>query len=70
MSRHSQPGLDGRHRDADGRISEKHGNTRVDTLRDTYGADFAAGRRGDTKLSTLLRDTGASSLSQYRRRAR
>ena len=25
-----QPGLDGRHRDQNGRITEKHGNTRVD----------------------------------------
>ena len=39
-----QPGLDGRHRDADGRISEKHGNTRVDTLRDRYGDGFRSRR--------------------------
>jgi len=56
-------GLDGRHRDADGRISEKHGNTRVDTLRETYGDDFLAGRRGDTHLETVRAETGKS-LSQ------
>lgn len=65
---HKQPGLDGRHRDADGTISRKHGNTLVGTLRDTYGDDFAAGRRSDMKLSTLLRTTGAESLSELLRK--
>lgn len=62
---HKQPGLDGRHRDTDGTISRKHGNTRVDTLRGTYGDDFAAGRRGDMHLKTLLDQSGADSLSDY-----
>ena len=60
---HHQPGLDGRHRDASGRISEKHGNTRVDTLRETYGEGFAPGVRGDAHLRTVLDRTGARSLS-------
>ena len=60
-------GLDNRHRDEDGRISEKHGNTRVDTLRNTYGDDFASGVRGDTHLRTLLERTGSTSLSDYLR---
>ncbi len=60
-------GLDGRHRDQDGRISEKHGNTRVDTLRDTYGENFAPGVRGDMHLSTLLERSGSNSLSDFRR---
>jgi hypothetical protein len=59
-----EPGLDGRHRDRDGKISEKHGNTRVDTLRETYGKKFAEGIRGDAKLSTVLQREGVSSLSQ------
>lgn len=59
-----QPGLDGRHRDEDGRISEKHGNTRVDTLRETYGEGFAPGVRGDAHLRTVLDRTGAQSLSE------
>jgi hypothetical protein len=63
-----RPGLDGRHRDADGRISEKHGNTRVDTLRDRYGDGFAPGVRGDAHLRTLLDRTGSPSLSQYRKK--
>ena len=63
-----QPGLDGRHRDVDGRISEKHGNTRVDTLRQTYGDGFAPGARGDMHLRTLLDRTGAPSLRQLVRK--
>ncbi len=64
MAKTPQPGLDGRHRDADGRISEKHGNTRVDTLRETYGDSFAPGVRGDAHLSTVKDRAGVPSLSQ------
>jgi hypothetical protein len=59
------PGLDGRARDRDGEIRRKNGNTRVDTLRDTYGDNFASGVRGDMHLETLLERTGANSLSDY-----
>jgi hypothetical protein len=31
-----RPGLDDRHRDKDGRIAKKHGNTLVATIRLTY----------------------------------
>lgn len=61
---HKQPGLDSRHRDANGRISQKHGNTTVGTLRETYGDTFASGTRSDAKLSTVLRREGVESLSQ------
>ena len=60
-----QPGLDHRHRDKDGQIREKNGNTRIDTLRETYGDGFAAGMRGDAHLRTLLEHTGADSLTDY-----
>lgn len=60
-----QPGLDGRHRDADGQIRHKNGNTRVDTLRETYGENFGKGFRGDMKLETLLERTGSSTLTEY-----
>lgn len=62
-----QPGLDKRHRDEDGEIRRKNGNTLVGTLRQTYGEDFAAGRRSDLKLENLLDDTGSSSLTDYLR---
>ncbi len=62
--------LDGRRRNANGEIDRKHGNTVVRTLRDTYGEDFAADCRADMKLSTLLRENGVDSLSQYLKRNR
>ncbi len=60
-----QPGLDGRSRDDDGSTRRKNGNTRVDTLRETYGEDFAPNVRGDMHLNTLLERAGVESLSQY-----
>ncbi len=65
MSKTPQPGLDGRHRDANGEISRKHGNTRVAELRKTYGESFAQGTRSDAKLSTVLERSGARSLTDY-----
>ena len=55
----SKPGLDGRHRNKDGEISGKHGNTLVRTLRKVYGQGFAAGymfHLNETSLSQLRRD--------------
>lgn len=63
-----QPGLDGRHRDQNGEIRYKNGNTRIDTLRATYGDNFAEGFRGDMKLDTLLQKTDSASLSDYLRK--
>ena len=57
-----QPGLDGRHRDKNGRISKKHGNTLISTLRQTYGGGFAPGRSGDERLQTFC-TTSTSRLS-------
>jgi hypothetical protein len=62
-----QPGLDNRHRDKSGQTREKNGNTRVGTLRETYGEHFAQGRRSDLELDTLLEETGSTSLSDYLR---
>jgi hypothetical protein len=70
MSKHGNNGLDSRCRDGDGEIRHKNGNTRVGTLRDTYGADFANGYRSDAKLSTVLERERAPSLTQYLKRAR
>lgn len=60
----NQPGLDGRHRDKDGEISRKHGNTLISTLRLTYGQDFAPGFPGHVKLSTVLHILDEPSLSR------
>jgi hypothetical protein len=62
-----QPSLDQRYRDDNGEIRRKNGNTLVGTLRQTYGEDFAAGRRSDLKLENLLDDTGSNSLTDYLR---
>jgi hypothetical protein len=60
----NQPGLDGRHRDKDGEISKKHGNTLISTLRQTYGANFAKGEPADAKLSDVLHRLDETSLRQ------
>ena len=56
-------GLDGRHRDKNGEISKKHGNTLISTLRQTYGAGFAQGRSGGEKLKDVLHDLDEPSLT-------
>jgi hypothetical protein len=63
-----EPGLDDRHRDKDGQIQQKNGATLIGTLRETYGTDFAPGRRSDMKLDALLSEEGAASLSELLRR--
>jgi hypothetical protein len=60
-----RPGLDKLDRDGNGQIGEKSGNTRIDTLRQTYGDSFAPAIRGDAHLKTLLDRTGSNSLSDY-----
>ncbi len=59
-----EPGLDNRHRDKNGEISTKHGNTLISTLRQTYGQSFAPGQPGHKKLSEILHELDVGSLSQ------
>jgi hypothetical protein len=63
MSKNCRPGLDERCRDNDGEIRHKNGATRVGTLRQTYGDNFASGVRSDMNFDTLLERTGSRSLS-------
>ena len=63
----SKPGLDNRHRNHDGEISHKHGNTLVSTLRKIYGMGFAAGYPPTEKLSDVLGQLNETALSQLRR---
>jgi hypothetical protein len=60
--------LDGRHRDADGRIERKHGNTKIKNLKDQY-PELKSFRNEDTlgevrdrygvdSLDALLRELG------------
>ena len=60
-------GLDGRHRDKDGAISKKHGNTLVRTLRKIYGQGFAAGYPETATLGEVLQHLNETALSQLRR---
>ena len=63
----SKTGLDNRHRNHDGEISHKHGNTEIRTLRKIYGPGFAAGYPADEQLSVVLVQLNETSLSQLRR---
>ena len=59
-----EPSLDSRHRDRNGEISKKHGNTLVSTLRKIYGATFAAGQPGNAQLTDVLVHLNDTSLGQ------
>jgi hypothetical protein len=63
----SKASLDNRHRNHDGEISHKHGNTLIRTLRKIYGQGFAAGYPETEKLSEVLLQLNETSLSQLRR---
>jgi hypothetical protein len=52
-----------RHRDKNGEMSRKHGNTLIRTLRKHYGDDFAAGCANNEKLSDVLHKLDELSLS-------
>lgn len=61
-------GLDGRHRDKDGRISAKHGNTKMKTLKEQY-PEFKHFRNDDT-LSEVRDRYDADSLDDLLRKLR
>lgn len=61
-------GLDGRHRDQDGRISEKHGNTKMKNLKPDY-PEFKNFRNEDT-LGEVKERYGADSLDDLRRKVK
>jgi hypothetical protein len=58
-------GLDNRHRDRDGTVDRKRGDTQIGSLRLTYGNGFAAGYPSHMRLESLLARTGHTSLSDY-----
>jgi hypothetical protein len=63
----SKAGIDKRHRNHDGEISHKHGDTLIRTLRKIYGRGFAAGYPEIEKLSDILLQLNETSLGQLRR---
>ena len=56
--------IDDRHRDKNGELCKKHGNTLVRTLRKIYGTTFAAGQPETAKLSDVLVQLNETSLGQ------
>jgi len=63
----SKTGLDNPHRNKDGEISAKHGNTMIRTLRKVYGQSFAAGYPETGQAERDLAEAERNSLSQLRR---
>jgi hypothetical protein len=63
----SKANLDNRHRNKDGEIGEKHGETPVRTLRKVYGLGFAAGYPDTETLSAVLPNLNETALGQLRR---
>lgn len=63
-------GLGTRHRDRDGRIDEKRGDTLIRTLRKEYGEDFLRDWRSDAKLSTVRKETDMSLTELVRQHRR
>jgi len=63
---HYPTGLDNRTRDHDGEIRKKRSDTKVETLRQTYGPDLAKGYRGDALLGNVLKREGVETLDQLR----
>jgi hypothetical protein len=55
-----------RHRDKNGQIGRKHGNTLIRTLRKAYGANFAQGLADNETLSDVLYKLGEPSLIKRR----
>lgn len=63
-TKHFPKGLDDRMRDQGGEIRQKRSDMKVETLRKTYGGDFAQGYRSDAHLGTVLKREGVDTLDQ------
>jgi hypothetical protein len=59
-----QPSLDNPHRNKNGAIARKHGNTLISSLRFKYGPNFATGESPNIKLIDVLRRLDEPSLGQ------
>ncbi|MBV9517151.1 MAG: hypothetical protein JO068_03440 [Hyphomicrobiales bacterium] len=56
--------IDSRHRDVNGEIGRKHGNTLIKSLRIAYGKDFAAGFDDRKTLAEVLHQLDEPSLTK------
>jgi hypothetical protein len=70
MGKHYPKGLDDRMQDKDGHIRQKRNDTKVETLREDYGENFAKGTRSDATLKTALKNSGFPTLSQLLKNGR
>jgi hypothetical protein len=59
-----QLSLHGRHRDKNGELNKKHGNTLVSTLRRVYGPNFASQCSPNERLDEVLHKLDEPSLSK------
>jgi hypothetical protein len=65
MTKNNFPkGLDNRMRDQNGQIRKKRSDTKIETLRQQYGNDFAKGYKPDATLGTVLEREKLESLDQ------
>jgi hypothetical protein len=64
-----EPGLEGRHHNTNGQISQKQGNTKIETLCKTYGDDVARGICSDAMLNTVLEKNGVPSLTSLTKKS-
>ena len=67
ITQNGHASLSERHRDKNGEISRKHGNTLVRTLRRHYGPHFGKGCGEQEKLSQILRKLDEPSLTKLLR---
>lgn len=58
-------GLDNRMRDKNGEIRKKRSDTKVETLREEYGPNFAKDYRSDARLGTVLKKERLETLDQF-----
>ena len=63
-------GLDSRHRDRNGRIEEKRGDTLVRTLREEFGGGFLPGWHSNATLATVRKGTDMSLTELVRQHQR
>jgi len=67
--KHYPKGLDDRMRDQDGTIRKKRGDTKIETLRQEYGENFAKGHSPEATLAEVLEKEGVDSLHQLLKKA-
>lgn len=63
-NKHYPKGLDNRMQDHDGQIRKKRSDTKIKTLREEYGENFAKNYSSNATLGTVLKKEKVSTLDQ------